>query len=82
MDYEEISKEEENELLCKLYEHIGRDIENLSQDVEEMTLTCNCSSSGETYFWYADELQSVAIDMYGDIIDESEPEETLEGILY
>ena len=69
-------------LLDKLYDYIGHDIESLNNDTKHGYLTCNTGSNGKDYFWYADETKSVAIDMDGNIIDESNDDETLEGILY
>ena len=77
----DISKEKEMELINKLYDYMGHDVENLDNDTEHDYLTCNAGSNGKYYFWYLDESTSVAIDMDGNIIDESN-DETLEGILY
>ena len=77
----DISEIKEKELLCKLYDYMGHDIESLNNDIEHDYLTCN-SGNGKDYFWYLDETKSVAIDMDGNIIDESNDDETLEGILY
>ena len=60
----------------------GHDIEGLDNDTEHDYLTCNSGHNGKDYFWYMDEAKSVAIDMDGNIIDESNSDETLEGILY
>lgn len=58
------------------------DTENLVNDMECGYLTCNSGCDGKDYFWYVDEAKSVAVDMNGNIIDESNSNETLEGILY
>ena len=70
------------ELLDKLYDYMGHDIESINNDTKHGYLTCNTGSNGKDYFWYADETKSVTIDMDGNIIDESNDDETLEGILY
>ena len=77
----DISTEKEMELINKLYDYMGHDVENLDNDTEHDYLTCNSGINGKDYFWYLDESTSVAIDMDGNIIDESNSE-TLEGILY
>ena len=77
-----VSEEKERELINKLYDYMGHDIESLDNDTEHDYLTCNSGSNGKDYFWYMDESKSVAIDMVGNIIDESNRGETLEGILY
>ena len=76
-----VSEGKERELINKLYGYMGHDMENLDNDTEHDYLTCNAGSNGKDYFWYMDETKSVAIDMDGNIIDESDAE-TLEGILY
>ena len=78
----DVSVEKEMELLNKLYDYMGHDIESLNNDTKHGYLTCNTGSNGKDYFWYADETKSVAIDMDGNVIDESNDDETLEGILY
>ena len=78
----DISEIKEKELLCKLYDYMGHDIESLNNDVEHNYLTCNTGYDHKDYFWYLDESNSVAIDMDGNIIDESSEDETLSGILY
>ena len=78
----DISAEKEMELLNKLYDYMGHDIKSLGNDTEHDYLTCNWGYDGKDYFWYMDETKSVAIDMDGNIIDESNSDETLEGILY
>ena len=80
----DVSEEKERELINKLYDYMGHDIESLDNDAEHDYLTCNSGSNGKDYFWYMDEVKSVAIDMDGNIIDESDDEtlEGLEGILY
>ena len=78
----DVSVEKEMELLNKLYDYMGHDIEGLDNDTEHDYLTCNSGHNGKDYFWYMDEAKSVAIDMDGNIIDESNFDETLEGILY
>lgn len=77
-----VSEEKERELINKLYDYMGHDIESLDNDTEHDYLTCNTGYNGKDYFWYMDESKSVAIDMVGNIIDESNCGETLEGILY
>ena len=77
-----VSEEKERELINKLYDYMGHDIESLDNDTEHDYLTCNGGSNGKDYFWYLDEAKSVAIDMDGNVIDESNDDETLEGILY
>lgn len=79
---EEISIEKEMDLLNKQYNYIGHNIESLNNDMQHDYLTCNSGHDGKDYFWYLDELNSVAIDMNGNIIDESNDDETLDGILY
>ena len=69
-------------LISKLYDYMGHDIESLNNDTKRGYLSCNTGSNGKDYFWYVDEMKSVAIDMDGNIIDESNNDETLEGILY
>ena len=76
-----VSEEKERELINKLYDYMGYDIDSLDNDTEHDYLTCNTGSNGKDYLWYMDETKSVAIDMDGNIIDESD-DETLEGILY
>lgn len=77
-----VSVEKEMELLNKLYNYMGHDIDRLDNDVEHDYLTCNEGYDEKDYYWYLDEAKSVAIDMNGNIIDESNSDETLEGILY
>ena len=77
-----VSEEKERELINKLYDYMGHDIESLNNDTEHDYLTYNTGNNGKDYFWYMDETKSVAIDMDGNIIDESNDNETLEGILY
>ena len=77
----DVSEEKERELINKLYDYMGHDVENLDNDTEHDYLTCNAGSNGKDYYWYLDETKSVAIDMDGSVIDESN-NETLEGILY
>ena len=76
-----VSEEKERELINKLYGYMGHDMERLDNDIEHDYLTCNTGHNNKDYFWYLDEVESVAIDMDGNIIDESY-DETLEGILY
>ena len=70
------------EIIKKLYDYIGHDVGSLNNDTKHGYLSCNTGSNGKDYFWYADETKSIAIDMDGNIIDESNDNETLEGILY
>ena len=78
----DVSVEKEMELLNKLYDYMEHDIESFDNDTEHDYLTCNTGYNNKDYFWYLDEVKSVAIDMDGNIIDESNDDETLEGILY
>ena len=78
----DIAELKERELINKLYDYMGHDIDSLDNDTEHDYLTCNSGHDGKDYFWYLDESKSVAIDMDGNIIDESNNDETLEGILY
>lgn len=61
---------------------MGRNAESFEYDIRYSYITCNTDKNGNDYFWYADESNSVAIDMKGNIIDESNSDETLNGILY
>ena len=78
----DISEEKEMELINKLYDYMGYDIKCLDNDIAHDYLTCNTGINGKDYYCYLDEKTSVAIDMDGNIIDESNDDETLEGILY
>lgn len=78
--------EKERELLEKLYNYLSRDVSDAEHDADTDILTCNYDSDGNDYFWFLDFYEengkSVAIDMNGNIIDESNDSETLEDILY
>ena len=55
----DVSEEKERELINKLYDYMGHDIESLDNDTEHDYLTCN-NGNGKDYFWYLDESNSVA----------------------
>lgn len=77
----DISEIREKELLEKLYNYMGHNIESLNNDMKQDYLTCNNGHDGKDYFWYLDDTKSIAIDMEGNIIDDSNGDR-LEGVLY
>ena len=79
---DDVTEEKERELIVKLYDYMDYDIESYEDDIKHDHISCNTDFNGNDYFWYLDESKSVAIDMHGNIIDESNPDETLNGILY
>lgn len=60
---------------------MDRELNLVDDDIEGGFLTCNDGYNGRCYFWFLDDV-SVAIDMDGSITDESNKNETLNGILY
>lgn len=53
-----------NESLCKLYNHIDRDLtESLEGDLRYGWLTENRGRDGRNYFWYFDDCKDVAVEI-------------------
>lgn len=60
-------------LIRKLYDHIGRDADNID-DIKDSWeydyLTVNTGRDGKTYLWFADEFENCAICEDGTIVDD------------
>lgn len=73
---QDITEEKEQELISKLYEHLGLNEEHIEQDIKSGRLTHNLGYDDNEYFWYmdfTDEADSgAAIDMEGNIVDTEE----------